>query len=363
MRGADLTPADEVVALLLMAAHQRNMRRRHIKRKLAGQSCCQGPPEFCHQRDVHLPDSKASHDTQQQQKQKQRQKQLLQKHHQNGSAQNGTQHNGHDDQVKDVSTSNGHQQSSTESDQSASSQADDYTSSSGSVTSTSPRVTQQISPEQAQQMATACHAAQQPPASQQVPAKAGSEQSGQQQQEGSKHSDTSVQQHQQQAQREQGLKWQDSKAGKQKQQRPKLAELHAPTGVDVEQGWGAGNDTEGYDEDYDTQDGDVLVFEQGRGCGFPCVITPSSMAAELAPNLTQQEAADLYLGQLTLSQDLYPLCCISTCKNGCQSKMWGTTHCSNASQALSWRNAVVCVVVTCISTLMCVDAVVYFEMP
>ena len=49
--------------------------------------------------------------------------------------------------------------------------------------------------------------------------------------------------------------------------------------------------------DYDADDDQVSVFsEESRGCGFTCVITPSSMAAELAPDLTHQEAADLYLG-------------------------------------------------------------------
>ena len=333
MHGADLTPADEVVALLLLAAHQRNMRRRHITRKLAGQNCCKGPPDFL--RDVHLPDSKPSPDAQQHQYQQQRQQQLLHKYHQNGSAQSGTQHSKHG-QGEDPSTCNGHKQSSSQSSQSTSSQATDYMTTSGSVTSTSPHLTEQMSPEQAHQVSSACHAAQQPPACQQLLANGGSAQGGQQQ-EGSKHiTDNSAsiqaqqQQQHQQAQHEQGAKWQASKPGKQKQHRPKLAQMHAPTGVDVEQGWGAGNDTAGYNEEYDAQeDSDVQVFEQGRGCGFPCVITPSSMAAELAPNLTQQQAAHLYLGQLPCSKPLYLFHCIATCKNGFQSKVWSSTHCSS----------------------------------
>jgi len=65
MRGVDLTPADETVALLLLAAHQRNMRKRHIKRKLAGKSCCSGSPDLCEPGSAHLSTAMIQPDKQQ----------------------------------------------------------------------------------------------------------------------------------------------------------------------------------------------------------------------------------------------------------------------------------------------------------
>ena len=82
-----------------------------------------------------------------------------------------------------------------------------------------------------------------------------------------------------------------------RKQRPTLQQMHLPTGVDPEQGWGRGADTDDDDSDVSYDDGDVAVFEEGRGCGFPCVLTPSSMAADLAPHLTHHQAAQIYLGR------------------------------------------------------------------
>lgn len=71
------------------------------------------------------------------------------------------------------------------------------------------------------------------------------------------------------------------------------------SGVDIEQGWAHGNDVAEDDSDDDASDdelGQVTVFEQGKGCGFPCVITPSSLATELAPDLSHSEVAEICLG-------------------------------------------------------------------
>ena len=71
------------------------------------------------------------------------------------------------------------------------------------------------------------------------------------------------------------------------------------SGVDLEQGWGRGNDVAEDDSDDDASDnelGQVTVYEQGKGCGFPCVITPSSLATELAPDLPHSKVAEICLG-------------------------------------------------------------------
>lgn len=317
MQGVDLTPADEVVALLLLAAHQRNMRRRHIKRKLAGKSCCQGPPDSCHKQDLQLPNSKHSPDGQQQQQQQERQQQVLEK--QNGHClPSGAKHDGLE---RDSGCRNGAVQHRSHSQQKASPELTSASPTSSAVTSTYPTTDSSTSSssnsvpfatENSAQMAlNAGWIGNQSPACQQAGQYQGTQQ--QQQQAGSTYCnddfvDAPPQQLQQQPQPQEqssqqcirqqpGHQHGATQPGKQKNKRPKLKQMHVASGVDVEQGWGAGDDTEGSDADYDADDGNVSVFEKGRGCGFPCVITPSSMAAEVAPNLTQQEAADLYLGQ------------------------------------------------------------------
>lgn len=294
MRGVDLTPTDEVVALLLLAAHQRNMRRRHIKRKLAGKSCCTS------HRDLHLPHPKHSPDVQQKQQwQQQRQQQPTQmKHSHSGYLEaDGTQPDEQDGQQQCCNSSHELQQhsSSTSQQSNAVSQTPGFDSSESSC-STDP-----ASPPVADEPCAACQSA-----ACQRPGRGdeGQQQGAEQHKVCSKHSqdinDTAHSQvHQQAAPRQQetanikhqhGHQHHSSRAGRRKQ-------MHVPKGVDVEQGWGVGNDAEGSDVDYDADDGQVLVFsEESRGCGFPCVITPSSMAAELAPDLTHQEAAKLYLG-------------------------------------------------------------------
>ena len=294
MRGVDLTPTDEVVALLLLAAHQRNMRRRHIKRKLAGKSCCSSQPN------LQLPDSKHLPDQQQQQQQQQQQRQpALMQHSQNGYPEVSDQHGEQDGQQQCCSSSNELQQHSTSISLQSNSSAP------GSDSSKLSCSAQQAAPE-AQVVASGCCADRQPAVLQrQEGPDEGQQHRGEQQQACSRHlrdiNDSAHSQvHQQEpasSTHQRGREQQISKAGKQNNKRPKLKQMHVPTGVDVEQGWGAGNDAEGSDVDYDADDDQVSIFsEQNRGCGFPCVITPSNMAAELAPNLTQQEAANLYLG-------------------------------------------------------------------
>ncbi|KAL3150176.1 hypothetical protein ABBQ32_000037 [Trebouxia sp. C0010 RCD-2024] len=326
MRGADLTPTDEVIALLLLAAHQRNMRRRHIKRKLVGQSCC-GDQH-------HLVDCKQSPDAQEQQQQQQAQQQAqpkLMKHcHTGNTVLEGAQPTEQVGQDLCRSGGDGFQQI-----------LDGAPSPSGVPLSAAPGLglsmslwsaEQTAALSEAQDEASECCAECQCAACQQLRGSDGGLQQGGEQhtvcsrhEEGNLHLQSDQhkqkqqqqqqqqQQHQQQAQQQQpqqqqgqahrkqqhDSEQQGSRTGKQKIKRPKLSEIHVPTGVDVEQGWGAGNDAEGSDVDYDADDGVVSVFSEGgrgRGCGFPCVITPSSMAAELAPHLTQQEAADIYLG-------------------------------------------------------------------
>ncbi|KAL3138208.1 hypothetical protein ABBQ38_005429 [Trebouxia sp. C0009 RCD-2024] len=334
MRGADLTPTDEVVALLLLAAHQRNMRRRHIKRKLVGQSCCG---------DHHnLVDCKQSLDAQEQQQQQQRQQQQqqqqqaqpkLMKHCHNGyTVVDGAQPTEQVGQQLCRSSGDGFQQELYD----APAQGVHLSAPPDLGLSTSLRSAEQTAAlSEAQDEASECCAECQCAARQQPRASdAGLQQSGGQQTPFCRHEEEDLhlqsdqhqhqpqqqqqqqpqqpqqqeqqeQQEQQQQQQQQHRKQQrdseqhGSRARKQTIKRPKLSEIHVPTGVDVEQGWGAGNDAEGSDVDYDADDGVVSVFSEGgrgRGCGFPCVITPSSMAAELAPHLTQQEAADIYLG-------------------------------------------------------------------
>lgn len=295
MRGVDLTPTDEVVALLLLAAHQRNMRRRHIKRKLVGKSCCTS------HRDLHLPHPKHSPDIQQKQQwQQQRQQQPTQmKHNHSGYLEAvGAQQDEQDGQQQCCNSSHELQQHSSTSQQSTSVSQTPGFGSSESSCSTDP-----ASLAVGDERCAVCHC-QSAACQQQECGDKGQKQRAEQQEACSKHSQdindsAHSQVHQQGTSHQQataiirdqhGSQHQSSRAGKQKQ-------MHVPKGVDVEQGWGTGNDAEGSDVDYDADDHQVSVFsEESRGCGFPCVITPSSMAAELAPDLTHQEAANLYLG-------------------------------------------------------------------
>lgn len=276
MRGADLTPSDEVVALLLLAAHQRNMRKRHLKRKLAGRSCCQGPSQYCKS-----PNGIAAHDNK-----------LKSSLSDKGS--HNTSRSGPDEQSQSQSSSGQHesalsaamqgggnaQQESRRSDvedtrlnsvQDGEVYGGDYSSSSFS------------SEDQGQNNANAApqHAAgdtmgEQPAVTQQ-------QQEEQQQQH---------QQQQEQQQQQQPARWQQRHKMPPKQ--PSLKDVHVQSGVDIEQGWGRGNDV-GDDSD-DEELGKVTMFEQGTGCGFPCVLTPSSLAAELAPDMPHSEVAEICLG-------------------------------------------------------------------
>jgi len=286
MRGVDLTPADEVVALLLLAAHQRNMRKRHIKRKLAGKSCCKGPPDLCKPSSAHLSEAVTQPDKQQP--------------HHYPEEQGNTQHQ--QDAEVQFNVNQGDKQKQSQPDLSSTSANDSrHHDSSGSLALT-PRGTE---PQQ--------DAASQP--------QHGSAQSQHkillQQQPTSHHAhDDSACEHSQYAQQQVQQQQQHSQSGTQqaevassdqgsifgkkqnpRKQRPTLRQIHLPTGIDAEQGWGRGADTDDDDSDVSYDDGDVAVFEEGRGCGFPCVLTPSSMAADLAPHLTHHQAAQIYLGR------------------------------------------------------------------
>ncbi|KAA6428206.1 MAG: hypothetical protein FRX49_01802 [Trebouxia sp. A1-2] len=301
MRGVDLTPTDETVALLLLAAHQRNMRKRHIKCKLAGKSCCKGPPDLCKPGSGHLSVAMTQPDKQQ-------------PHHY-------PQEEGHTHQQQDlqlqatdntrqlqkaevqVNINQGDRQPQSQPCLSSSSAIDScHHDMSGSLALT-PQVAEPFQ-----------NAASQP--------QNGSAQFQQhnillQQQPTSHHAhDDSACEHSQHAQQQVQQQHQHLQSGFQqaevassnggsisgkkqnpRKQKPTLQQMHLPTGVDPEQGWGRGADTDDDDSDVSYDDGDVAVFEEGRGCGFPCVLTPSSMAAaDLAPHLNHHQAANIYLG-------------------------------------------------------------------
>ena len=59
----------------------------------------------------------------------------------------------------------------------------------------------------------------------------------------------------------------------------------------------ADDDSDG--DAHDEELGHVTVFEEGKGCGFPCVLTPSSLAAELAPDMPHSQVAEICLGMST----------------------------------------------------------------
>ncbi len=294
MRGVDLTPTDETVALLLLAAHQRNMRKRHIKRKLAGKSCCSGPPDLCKPGSAHLstamtqPDKQQPHHAPQQEGNTQQQQDTQ------------LQATGNTQQMQDtevqVDVNQGNRQQQHQSYLSSLSASDlCHHDLSGSLEPT-PQVAE---PEG--------NAASQP--------QNGSAQSQQhkiflQQQPTSHHAhDDSACEHSQYAQQQ--VQQQHSQSGTQqaevassdwgsisgKKQSPTLQQMHLASGIDPEQGWGRGADTDDDDSDVSYDDGDVAMFDEGRGCGFPCVLTPSSMAADLAPHLSPHQAAQIYLGR------------------------------------------------------------------
>ena len=300
MRGVDLTPADETVALLLLAAHQRNMRRRHIKRKLAGKSCCKGPPEICGQQDVHQstavkPDRQQScnHQRQDGDGQEQQDMQL--------QGQDADDHTHRQNVLSRPSMPE-----SDDSCRSASSiqQAADPQQDAASRDLNGSRQSQQQDGVRQQPSIQHAHDDSACEHSQHV-------QQQQQQQQQHLHD---VQSAGSQVASPNENREEHSKQKQKQKQRPTLKDIRLPTGVDVEQGWGQGADTDD-DSDVNYDDGDngnVTVFEEGRGCGFPCVLTPSSMATELAPHLTQQQAAHIYLGRPLLNgtpdQDRYMAC-------------------------------------------------------
>lgn len=301
MRGVDLTPADETVALLLLAAHQRNMRKRHIKRKLAGKSCCSGPPDLCKPGSAHLSTAMTQPDKQQPHHAPQEVGNTQQQQDTQLQATGSTQQLQDTEVQVDVNPGDRQQQYQPYlSSLSASDSCHHDLSGSWGLTA------QAAEPEES--------AASQP--------QNGSAQSQQhkillQQQPTSHHAhDDSACEHsqyaqqqvqQQQQQRSHGTQQAEvassdrgSISGKKqhpRKQRPTLQQMHLPTGIDPEQGWGRGADTDDDDSDVSYDDGDVAVFEEGRGCGFPCILTPSSMAADLAPHLTHQQAAQIYLGR------------------------------------------------------------------
>ena len=291
MRGADITPADEVVAVLLLGAHQRNMRKRHIKCKLAGKTCCQGPSHLC-QRPAPLPpgamqqpDKQQPHNyPQQDDNEEQNDIHLNTSHiqhlcHPSTSGSDGPSHD-------TASTSSLSTPQATDRQRFTERQPQH-----GQAASSG----QQVVHAESQQQDAAVNGCQPsvslhwPPNSRHMHDDSASNQDGHYQ----------VAERQQQSDTKQQHAAHDGKKGQSR--RPGLKDMHLASGVDVEQGWGRGDDADDSDTDvdYDKDDGDVAVFERGEGCGFPCVLTPSSMAAELAPHLTQQQAADIYLGEAT----------------------------------------------------------------
>ena len=316
MRGVDLTPADEIVALLLLAAHQRNMRKRHIKRKLAGKSCCTGPPDLCKPGSAHLsmavtqPDKQQPHRYSQEDNTQPQQDTQLQA--------SGNTQQSQDTEVQVSVNQADRQQQSQPYLSSLSANDSCHHDMSGSLALT-PQVAE---PEE--------NAASQP--------QHGSAQSQQhkillQQQPTSHHAhEDSACEHNQYARQQAQQQQQHSQRGTQqaevassnrgsifgkkqkpRKKRPTLQQMHLPTGIDPEQGWGRGADTDNDDSDVSYDDGDVAVFEDGRGCGFPCVLTPSSMAADLAPDLTRHQAAQIYLGRRPLVPCLTLQC--ASCKH------------------------------------------------
>ena len=291
MRGADLTPTDETVALLLLAAHQRNMRKRHIKRQLAGKTCCKGALEICNQRDVQLPDAMTQPDKLQphnypqadgaDQEQQSKGPQLDDCHAQ---GQQNSQSHQSTVSIVDPALPNA-SMSSASSPQAAGNRDSDERLSHWDA------ILQHDGVAEGQQQA----ASEQEPGSRHVHDVNTYAQTQQQQQQQQANIDPDAER-QQAASQNSGSIHGSKPSQTKKSRRPILKEIHLPTGVDVEQGWGRGSDTDDSDVGYD-DDGDVAVFEDGRGCGFPCVLTPSSLAAQLAPHLTDQQAAEIYLGK------------------------------------------------------------------
>ncbi|DBA78708.1 TPA: hypothetical protein ACH3X1_008620 [Trebouxia sp. C0004] len=303
MRGVDLTPADEVVALLLLAAHQRNMRKRHIKRKLTGKSCCKGPPDLCKPGSAHLSEAMTQPDEQQPHNYPQEQGNTQQQQDMQLQA-TGNPQQSQETEVQVNVNQGDRQQQSQPYLSSLSASGSCHHDSPGSLALTSPQLAE---PEQdaasqpqngsaqsqqhkllLQQQPTCQHAHDESAyehshyAQQQV-----------QQQQEQQHSQSDTQQAEVASSHEGSISGRKQRFRK---QRPTLQQMHLPSGVDPEQGWGHSADTDDDDSDVNYDDGDVAVFEEGRGCGFPCVLTPSSMAADLAPHLTHHQTAQIYLG-------------------------------------------------------------------
>ena len=318
MRGVDLVPSDEVVALLLLAAHQRNMRRRHIKRKLAGKSCCQGPPHLCHEPGLQPSDAMTSPHHKQPHNYPQHEKDQAEEP--NSQTQ---QESGKFDQDRQL-------QQTSSSDDSPTSDSPSKSDSSGQgMTGADSCTVQYAKPLQGNQHGADQQQHEQYSAQNDSSLDDEGPQEQQQYRQQQQQRQQQQLQHPQQPQRPSHQAQQDDSqegrrhsgtSGLQKQSnRPSLKDIHLPTGVDVEQGWGRGNDTDDANSDvgYD-DDSDVAVFEQARGCGFPCVITPSSTAAELAPHLTQQQAAQIYLGNILPTCKQQQSCSAFICQHFCR---------------------------------------------
>ena len=266
MRGADLTPSDEVVALLLLAAHQRNMRKRHMKRKLAGRDCCTGLPEDrkCHDA------SSSAEDSSHKESAAKRQDCLQPRTGQSDSAVSVS-----GQRSNSVRQEAGNCHSAGESGlQNGCQNGNSNTAASNEDSSTSSSRTEAA-------VASPTGAAQQQGA-------------GQDHENLWQHSQ---QQHQQQQHQQQQQQQQSTHM--KRNQRPTLKEMHVTSGVDIEQGWNRGDDAadNSDDEAIDEELGQVTVYEHGQGCGFPCVLTPSSLAAELAPDMPHSQVAEICLGE------------------------------------------------------------------
>ena len=303
MRGVDLTPADEIVALLLLAAHQRNMRKRHIKRKLAGRSCCTGPADLCKPGSAHLsmavtqPDKQQPHRYSQEDNTQPQQDTQLQA--------SGNTQQSQDTEVQVSVNQADRQQQSQPYLSSLSANDSCHHDLSGSLALT-PQVAEPEENAASQPQNGSAQSRQHKILLQQQPTSHHAHEDS-----ACEHNQYARQQAQQQQQHSQGGIQQAEVASsnrgsmfgkkqKPRKKRPTLQQMHLPTGIDPEQGWGRGADTDNDDSDVSYDDGDVAVFEDGRGCGFPCVLTPSSTATDLAPHLTHHQAAQIYLGRRPL---------------------------------------------------------------
>ena len=285
MRGADLTPSDEVVALLLLAAHQRNMRKRHMKRKLAGRDCCTGLPE---DRKCHDASSSAEDSSHTDSSAAKTQDCLQPRTGQSDSAGSASEQRSNLAK-QEAGNCHGAGESRHKNDCQNGDSSDKTVSNGNSSTSSSMT-------EAAVANGGAVH--QQGASQDHKDLNQNPQQQHQQPQQQQQH-----QQRQNQCQpdhQQYGQQQQQQSSHMRRNQRPTLKEMHVTSGVDVEQGWDRGDDVADDldDEATDEELGQVTVYEHGRGCGFPCVLTPSSLASELAPDMPHSQVAEICLGEL-----------------------------------------------------------------